>query len=148
MKIIDTPEIYDWGVLEKAFETAEGYHGVCILGGVGHRCGYVGLPKDHALYGASYDSLWMINIHGGLTYAGDGIIEDETSYHYVGFDCAHAGDAKDIKALKEYGLNMEYSAVSTGTHIWTLDEVVEEIKKLSTQLTPEALMRVKMEGEE
>lgn len=40
-------------IVEREFEHA-GYKCVVIFGNVGHRCGYVGIPKNHPLYGKDY----------------------------------------------------------------------------------------------
>lgn len=40
-------------IIEREFEHA-GYKCVVIFGNVGHRCGYVGIPKNHPLYGKDY----------------------------------------------------------------------------------------------
>jgi hypothetical protein len=84
-------------------------------GPCGALCGYVAVPKDHPLFGHSYnppddyldlseDQKWWkihvnrdkryclegISVHGGLTYGGSW--HDEPDSHYFGFDCAHAWD--------------------------------------------------------
>lgn len=41
-------------IIEREFEHA-GYKCVVTFGIMGHRCGYVGLPKNHPLYGKGYD---------------------------------------------------------------------------------------------
>ena len=43
----------------------------CVIVGqkIGHRCGYIAIPKGHKLYGKDYDEI-DISVHGGLTYAG------------------------------------------------------------------------------
>ena len=40
--------------VEKQWVTDAGYKAVCILIHDMHRCGYVGIPKDHPLYGKDY----------------------------------------------------------------------------------------------
>lgn len=40
-------------IVEQEFEHA-GYKCVVIFGAIGHRCGYVGVPKNHPLYGKNY----------------------------------------------------------------------------------------------
>lgn len=59
----------------------------------GTLCGYVGIPRGHALWGRPYnDSSWdALSIHGGLTYDGArGDLNDNA--WYFGFDTAHADD--------------------------------------------------------
>ena len=41
-------------IVEREFEHA-GYKCVVTFGTMGHRCGYVGIPKNHPLYGKGYD---------------------------------------------------------------------------------------------
>jgi hypothetical protein len=61
---------------------------------LGHLCGYVRIPRTHALYG-KHDSakLQKIFVHGGVTFSktkksGRWL----TRGHWIGFDCAHYGD--------------------------------------------------------
>jgi len=75
----------------------------CIILGLalGHRCGYVGLPKDHKCNGLDYHDV-DIDVHGGLTYASNSNtypIEDDR--YWLGFDCAHYMDGKDFDLIKE-----------------------------------------------
>jgi len=81
-----------------------------------HRCGYVGIPKDHIAYDKNYNDL-LIEVHGGLTY---GEVEDD-GLCWFGFDCIHAGD-------KGVGLLSNLKG-----HFWTLEEVVEETEKMAKQ---------------
>jgi hypothetical protein len=53
-----------------------------------HLCGYVGVGKDHILFGSTDEDVGGIHVHGGLTYAGT----EDDGIHWFGFDCAHAGD--------------------------------------------------------
>jgi hypothetical protein len=58
----------------------------------GTLCGYVGIPKEHRFWGASYedDELRDIgdNVHGGITYSQ----QEDDGWWYFGFDTAHAED--------------------------------------------------------
>lgn len=75
----------------------------------GHRCGYVGLPKDHiASIIGNCDDI-PVQIHGGVTYAG---LEDDGLF-WVGFDCSHTGDSKAI---------------------WTFDNTKVEVIRLANRL--------------
>jgi hypothetical protein len=67
--------------------------------GIGYRCGYVRIPPGHPWHGRDYDSVEPYpDVHGGLTFAkadtecGKG---GEDNAWWLGFDCAHAGDATD-----------------------------------------------------
>lgn len=58
--------------------------------------GYVGVRKGSRLYGIDYGEIdHMIDVHGGLTYAGESLLEgqeDKDDFWYFGFDTSHAGD--------------------------------------------------------
>ena len=47
--------------VEEEFE-AYGYKCAVIFHRMGHRCGYVGVPRDHPLYGKHYDERLPINV--------------------------------------------------------------------------------------
>ena len=63
----------------------------CVVVGIymGHRCGYIAIPKGHKLYGKDYDEI-DISVHGGLTYAEyseNGYpVECEEPVYWIGFD--------------------------------------------------------------
>jgi len=66
-----------------------------------YRCGYVRLPAGHPWHGKDYDDEFSPDypdVHGGLTFAepdtdcGKG--GDDNAW-WLGFDCAHLGDAPD-----------------------------------------------------
>lgn len=40
--------------IEKDWTTSAGLRAVVIMGDMGHRCGYVGVPTDHPLHGVAY----------------------------------------------------------------------------------------------
>ena len=94
-------------VLESDF-TYEGLRCVVLFQMLGHRCGYVGVPKGHELYGKDYDDAYDKlegRVHGGLTYAGGGENSEypvDSNLWWLGFDCAHCGDGKDLELAKEY----------------------------------------------
>jgi len=73
--------------------------------GSGALCGYVGIPKEHRFWGASYedDELRDIgdNVHGGITYSEQG----DDGYWYFGFDTTHINDfaPKLVELLIELG---------------------------------------------
>lgn len=77
---------------------------LCIFTFMGHRCGYVGVPKNNSLWGRSYSQpdLYDIDVHGGLTFSGSFEEIGFDDYWFFGFDCAHAHDAKDLEALELY----------------------------------------------
>jgi hypothetical protein len=86
--------------VEKDWTTASGLRAVVIAAQMGHRCGYVGVPKDHPLFGKDYGDV-DADVHGGLTYAGHGDYPVESNLHWFGFDCAHYMDAKDTSIMDE-----------------------------------------------
>jgi len=92
-------------VVESDF-TYEGLRCVVIFGSIGHRCGYVGVPVGHELYGVEYDDAYdklEDGVHGGLTYAGGSSdYPVKSDLWWLGFDCAHYGDGKDLELAKEY----------------------------------------------
>ena len=47
-------------VVEKEFDYL-GYKCVITFGYSGYRCGYIGIPKEHSLYGKLYDDYLDIN---------------------------------------------------------------------------------------
>lgn len=55
-------------VLEQKFDY-KGYPCVVLFMPGAYRCGYVGLPKGHKLAGKSFDDLYYIDCHGGITYS-------------------------------------------------------------------------------
>jgi len=97
-----------------------------------HRCGYVRVPPNHAWHGRNYDEI-DADVHGGLTFAQiePCTHEDGTGY-WIGFDCAHLGDAHwppgDPHAKK-----CDLGSLASG-HYWTLPEVKEETERLAKQV--------------
>lgn len=78
-----------------------GYHRrhkwVIVHNGMGYRCGYVRIPEGHPWHGLHYDDI-DVACHGGLTYSRADVPcegETEPGGWWIGFDCAHAGDAQD-----------------------------------------------------
>jgi hypothetical protein len=96
-----------------------------------HRCGYVGVPKEHLAYNKNYDDL-PIDVHGGLTY---GAVKKD-GLQWFGFNCAHSGDKTLSLSFEENG------------HLWTTEEVIEETEKMAEQfsrMTLRALVIHKLE---
>lgn len=87
-------------IVEKKWEY-EGFQCVVKMQEIGHRCGYVGIPKGHELYCADYDEI-DIGCHGGLTYADFTLLDDNSNdIWWIGFDCAHWGDLRDYESAKK-----------------------------------------------
>lgn len=47
--------------------------------------------KPKVIQYKGYDDI-EIDVHGGLTYSGEGLPQLEKKGYLIGFDCAHAGD--------------------------------------------------------
>ena len=116
----------------------------CVIVGVsmGHRCGYVGLPEGHKCENRDYDEIG-VSVHGGLTYAGrynKYPVDDNRSW--IGFDCAHSGDGRDLKLIKELAdgitynhmVDMERMYPIRGEVIRTTEYVENELIDLVKQL--------------
>lgn len=68
------------------------------------RCGYVSLhPKSKYNKTAEYDIANEINIYGGCTFKGElnHVFTGPTQTVFLGFDCGHCFDGRDIATLKE-----------------------------------------------
>ena len=61
---------------------------------LGHRCGYVALPKGHPLFGKDYDKCYDIapelDVDGGITFA-----NGTDDMWILGWDAAHAWHRRD-----------------------------------------------------
>ena len=115
----------------------------CVILGLslGHRCDYVGLPKEHKYYNMHYE-LIDVDVHGGLTYSdrGNGYPVKDDRW-WIGFDCAHYTDAKDLDLLKELNDENTYNIFSdmerrydTGGVIRTTEYVENQLIELVKQL--------------
>ena len=129
-------------VVESKFEYL-GYTCVVIYTTMGHRCGYVGIPKSHSLYGKDYDDIYeFIDCHWGLTYSGGGNnftypIKEENNLWWFGWDYAHCDDSNDWSCYKEYFGEepSEYLVFSyNGGNIYYKEDVERECKKVAEQL--------------
>lgn len=132
-------------VVEKDFEVL-GYRCVIVGQRAGHRCGYIGVPKEHKLYGLNYSEVhdaYNIEVHWGLTYSegsGNYPVPAEGLW-WLGFDCAHVDDKADVelmgqfedneKAIAHY-LRMEHM-FPTGGIIRTEEFVEEQLINLAKQ---------------
>jgi hypothetical protein len=70
--------------------------------GMGHLCGYVGVPESHPWFNKNYDDVDDIYVHGGLTYSEHGH-SDLFGLWVFGFDCAHSGDLIPDSVMR-YGI--------------------------------------------
>lgn len=118
--------------IERDFEYC-GLRCVVIATHLGHRCGYVEVPRGSEFFGAGYDGMpdgWDV-VHGGLTYSGDRLGDGSW---YAGFDCIHRGDAKDPELCKDISPDV-YPELFFQGHVWTADEVAEECKLLAVAIS-------------
>jgi hypothetical protein len=131
-------------IVEKDF-IVDGFR--CIITGsyMGHRCGYIAIPKDHELYETDYDEI-ELDVHGGLTYAdysNNGYpVKTEEQVWWIGFDCGHYCDAKDLELIKSFGednkeikvvLDIESKYPTHGT-VRTVEYVEKELVEAVEQI--------------
>ena len=123
---------------------------VVLLMDAGHRCGYVGVSKDHNLYGQFYDNeeIECLSVHGGITYAGGG--EDskypvESDLWWFGYDCGHYMDIPDYEAalaafddtesqIRLTSLKQIKDLYPGNGVVRTLEYCIEQCKQLAEQL--------------
>lgn len=94
-----------------------------------HRCGYLKLEPGHPWYGLGYDD-FDPGVHGGLTFAESDIPCDKGGADdgwWIGFDCAHAGDAPD-RSLP--GFDARFSNYG---EVRSTEYVREQLESLSLQ---------------
>ena len=122
-------------VIEKSWE----YNGmpcrVIRMSGTGHRCGYVGVDVHHPLYYRDYNEAnEVVDVHGGLTFANQILSGEELpDIFWFGFDCAHLNDLPEQKYANPLFVNSaDYD--NTNNHVWTLEDVIEEVEYLAGQL--------------
>ena len=91
---------------EKQWITSNGLHGLVIMANNSResfRCGYVGVPKEHKLYGLDYSEDISIEKepHGGITFSGqlDKALVGDIDLWYIGFDCHSYKDTLEICTL-------------------------------------------------
>ena len=83
----------------------KGFPCVVLFQPMGHRTGYVGLPKENKYYGSIYDDI-PVSCHGGLTYSRGWLaLQNDKNTWWIGFDCGHCCDGYDVEKAKEYYAN-------------------------------------------
>ena len=100
-----------------------GFEYVIAHNGLGYRCGYVSIPRSHDWHGKSYNDLWNIEVHGGLTYSRLGTDGE----WWLGFDCAHFCDDQDPDLPSECQISY------CGGEIRTTEYVEQECQNLIIQ---------------
>lgn len=149
----------------------EDFTSVVIMTDMGHRCGYVGIPSYHPLFGKPYNKgtevltkmlkrvkkgsigkrgaislfCWdgkkaspeiVFNVHGGLTFSGGcgkGYPIKKKSTWWFGYDCAHAGDGKDLSVVSE-ALREIHEKFPREDPIRSLEYCIKECESLAEQL--------------
>jgi len=118
-----------------------GYEWEVTCNRIGYRCGYVRIPAGHPWHGKDYDSVEPYpDVHGGLTFAepdtdcGKG---GEDNAWWLGFDCAHAGDAPD-PGLPGYEQRL-HSVLGEYGSIRTTSYVAAECRSLAEQAAAAAV---------
>jgi len=104
-----------------------GYKWLVAGNHMGFRCGYICVPEGHPWHGKDYDDLYYVEVHGGLTFSVAGVGDGCTDW-WLGFDCAHAGDAPDPE-LPGYQAYQFWP----GDCVRTQDYVVSECEALCEQ---------------
>lgn len=104
-------------------------------------CGYVGVPKDSRLNGKRYyistesenglsnleKAINDIDVHGGLTWAGELGDKSGDDIWYFGFDCAHSGDAYMLDYLR-FG---EKNTYKNKAYVMTeIEALARQLKKI------------------
>ena len=100
----------------------------------GQLCGYVGIPKNHPLYGKHYsdDEVENLDAHGGLTHSSTDTDDKDT--WWFGFDCSHGGDLRPYMLVHLIGNGHTYTP-DKGSDVYRTWEYVErEVRELSRQL--------------
>jgi hypothetical protein len=109
--------VLDVSFLLRDFEQ-DGVRCLVVDGGIG-LCAYVGVPEGHPIAGKECDdeALRDLEVHGGLTFAGEGDGKYRpTGWYWYGWDDAHAGDYLSW-------------APRLGGRRWTVDDVEAEVRE-------------------
>jgi len=128
-----------------------GYEYIVVKTSMGHRCGYVKVTKGHPWHGKDWENVSPINgdewldVHGGLTFAEADVpcdAEGPDTGWWIGFDCAHSGDAKDESIMSDEYLKYhrdfnerhpDLSRITMHESVKTTPYVVNECKRLIDQ---------------
>lgn len=111
--------------------TYKGINAFIINNSMGHRCGYIEVPRDSKFFGKRYDDI-DIDIHGGFTYSEPYLLDRIDSW-FIGFDCAHLYDLKDESIMgkkeKEFFEDREVFFQHGYGVLWTEEMVVNELMR-------------------
>lgn len=138
------PEICD-SIAVEGGGTYKNYEYLIVFNNNGHRCGYVAIPSGHK-YDATplteyeflgkkkshynYDSL-PIDCHGGLTFMErnhnlKNFLKIPCNDFWIGFDCGHCYDARDIESLKKYFGDDYANRMLSFLHAMSMDGSVKD----------------------
>lgn len=97
-----------------------------------HPTAYIKIPKDHRLYGKSESEIYKevdIDVHGGITYAEEGIYADNKQVEgwFIGWDYAHCYDYMGYEEKLPVDLN-------SGGKKWTTKEIYKEVRAACYQI--------------
>lgn len=113
-----------------------GFEWEVVQNGLGYRCGYVRVTPGHPWFGKGYDDI-NADVHGGLTFCGHGKAcptHGPEAEWWIGFDCAHAGDAQDPELTwAKYGESVYQMPSYRGDKIRTQEYVEAECRSLCEQ---------------
>lgn len=138
-------------ILETRFEY-RGFVCVVLFQHMGHRCGYVAIPKGNKYYNVYYTEI-PVSCHGGLTYSsGELALNDDSDVWWIGFDCNHWKDGRDYPALYKYyfddkeamkiikkiGESDTMFGTQKGTTIRSLDYCIDECINIVDQISEES----------
>ena len=102
----------------------------------GTLCGYVGIPKEHRLYGMTYQRAENgdndFEVHGGLTFSG--AMGEGDVYHFFGFDTAHGGDLSPALVLAMLKWADDATGFYEGETYRTFEYVKVNVQGLAWQL--------------
>jgi hypothetical protein len=104
-------------VLEKGEHIGHEYN--IVHNRQGYRCGYIKVEPGHPWFGKGYDDI-NANVHGGLTFAAADVACDQGGADngwWLGFDCAHGGDAPDPSLPSEMFTPALYGTIKTTDYI-------------------------------
>lgn len=131
-------EFWDDNRTERGFEES-GLQCCTRTHDMGHRCGYVALPKGHPLFGKDWDKCYDIapelDVDGGITFANG---TDDT--WILGWDAAHAWHKRDwsiasdaFRASRDKYPEL-YTDFSFSAYMVDADMAEHETRKFARQL--------------
>lgn len=110
-----------------------------IRGPSGALCGYVYLHIGHPAYKKDlslcvHDELFVINVHGGITYSGmENYLGDD--FWVVGFDCLHSSDYAPRYNTAKDSLEKSPKFCDSRTETYrNIEYVINECQSLARQL--------------